>query len=149
MQVIPAQALSIKPITTHYVSLSGFDQLSEFCHSQRVITSEVQMSLALHRFKQICFSLATRNQAVLGASPPASILIQQICHKSFYKCLAGGYRSQWKCSYSGRARSCGDRAPVTGSFRCVDSLRSTDHLWGGLAGVQLLFVFAEAQWIQQ
>lgn len=61
----PTQALSLKPITTHYVSLSGFDQLSAFCHGQRVITSEVQMSLAQHRFKQICFSLATRNQAVL------------------------------------------------------------------------------------
>lgn len=32
-----------------------------------------------------------------GVHPLLSILIQQICHKSFHKCPAGGYRRQWKC----------------------------------------------------
>lgn len=59
------QSLCPKPITTNYNSSAGFGRLSEFCHGQRVITSELQMSLPPQRFKQIRFSLATRNQAVL------------------------------------------------------------------------------------
>lgn len=31
-----------------------------------------------------------------GSQTPTSILIKQICHKSFYKCSAGGYSSWWK-----------------------------------------------------
>lgn len=31
-----------------------------------------------------------------GIQTPASILIKQICHKSFYKCPVGGYRGWWK-----------------------------------------------------
>lgn len=31
-----------------------------------------------------------------GIQSPTSILIKQICHKSFYKCPVGGYRGQWK-----------------------------------------------------
>lgn len=31
-----------------------------------------------------------------GIQTPASILIKQICHKSFYKCSAWGYRGWWK-----------------------------------------------------
>lgn len=31
-----------------------------------------------------------------GIRTPTSILIKQICHKSFYKCPVGGYRGWWK-----------------------------------------------------
>lgn len=31
-----------------------------------------------------------------GIQTPTSILIKQICHKSFYKCPVGGYRGWWK-----------------------------------------------------
>lgn len=59
------QSLCPKPITTNYISSSGFGRLSAFSHGQRVITSDLQMSLPPQRFKQIRFSSAARNQAVL------------------------------------------------------------------------------------
>ena len=52
--------------------------------------------------------------------PPHPILIKQICHKSFYKCPVGGYRSQWKCPYSDVLLPRGAGTPAPGSFKRAD-----------------------------
>lgn len=79
-----------------------------------------------------------------GVYPLLSILIQQICHKSFYKCSMGGYRNWWKCPIQ---PAC---APMERQHqRLVDSggVTASDH--PAICGVGWLLFISLFMWAQK
>ena len=79
------------------------------------------------------------NSAQEVSQTPASILIKQICHKSFYKCPAGGYRAWWKRSIHALSSPTGLKPRLLAR---LSVLTASDplHLQGGLACTEGSFV---------
>lgn len=90
----------------------------QFCH-------HIFMQSSLRFRLQTGLVMQSRGQLFTeGVHPLLSILIQQICHKSFHKCPVGGYRSQWKCPIQPNC------APVERQNQCLvhfSGLTASDH----------------------